>query len=83
MPSGVTKTKYDAAKCWLALHLADGAPHIAGGVIASGFMQGFGEQTIRRAARALGVYKTAANVGPVRRPGTSTELWYLTKEAGE
>lgn len=73
--------KYDQAKAWLAAHLADGAPHVAGGIFAAGAALGYSEQTIRRAANALKVQRASANYGATKRPGTQVEVWALPPKA--
>lgn len=79
----MTANKNDSARDWLAAHLADGSPHLAGGIFAAGVMAGFGEQTLRRAANSLHVKRGEANYGATKRPGTTVEVWYLMKEASE
>ena len=76
--------KYDSASAWLAAHLADGSPHLAGGLFAAGAALGYSEQTIRRAANSLKIERGPANYGATRRPGTTVEVWSLpTKEASK
>lgn len=50
-----TVSKHALAKAWLLAELADGAPHVMGGVFSRALDAGFSEQTMRRAGNALHV----------------------------
>lgn len=68
--------KYDQAKAWLLAELADGRPHVCGGVLSRALDAGFPEQTVRRAANALRVKQYPACLDGRPRSGLVT-LWQL------
>jgi hypothetical protein len=71
-----TASKYALAKAWLLAELADGTPHVAGGVLMRAEEAGHNAQTIKRAARALRVREFDACVDARRKSGF-VWLWQL------
>jgi hypothetical protein len=68
--------KYQLAKAWLLAELADGRPHVAGGVLARAEAAGHNAATVKRAAKALAVKQFDACLD-ARRSAGFVWLWQL------
>lgn len=65
-----------SARTWLARQLADGQPHVAGGLFTRAAEAGYSQMQLRRAARALGVKVSEACMG-AKSNAPKVVIWRL------